>query len=152
MSNFKGHLVGGLVAYISAIFLLSLGHIALVHHVQWLVATLAGALFPDIDIRSKGQRLFLQILALLLIGCLFLQAYIPVIFILICGLLPLVVRHRGLFHDIGFIIALTGLVSLFFVMILPERSSTVLSTAFFFLLGTFSHLVLDKGLKKAVYK
>ena len=152
MSNYKGHLAGGLVAYIVAILILSLAQIGFSHQFQWFVATLAGALFPDIDIRSKGQRLFLEIMVLLLIGCLFLHAYIPIVFLLICGLLPLVVPHRGIFHDLGFILALVSLVSLFLVLVVPENTTTILSTAAFFLLGACSHLVLDVGFKKTFTK
>ena len=147
MPNFKGHLFGGLLFYGIAIFLLSLSQVSWTTQLYWLCATLAGALFPDIDIKSKGQHLFLKILVLLLIVCLFLKAYIPVVMILMLSLLPLIIPHRGLFHDLGFITILCGLIDLLLIFFLPHKAKTIIVTSLFFMLGVTSHLILDKGLK-----
>ena len=82
MPQYKSHLIGGLIFYGIILFIFSLGKVAWTTQIYWLSATLAGSLFPDIDIKSKGQHLFFKILLLLLILCLFLQAYIPVVMIL----------------------------------------------------------------------
>lgn len=152
MSNYRGHLIGGIGAYVAAVFLLSLSTIAVSSHLVWFLATMAGALFPDIDVRSKGQHLFLSILLLLLILCLFLQAYVPVVMILFFSVLPIIIPHRSLFHDLGFVGFLSTGVALFLIYVLPDRAETILSTSLFFLLGVVSHLLLDKGFKKTFYK
>ena len=148
MPNFKGHLCGGLLFYGSAVFLLSLGKISWTQQIYWLCATLAGALFPDIDIKSKGQHLFLKIVLFLLILCLFLQAYIPVIMILFFSLMPLIIPHRGLFHDLGFVVVLCALTDLVLIFSCPTKAHTIIITSLFFMLGVTSHLVFDKGFKK----
>ena len=147
MANFKGHLFGGLLFYVLASFVFSLGSVAWTTHIYWLSATLAGSLFPDIDIKSKGQRLFLKVLLLLLILCLFLQAYIPVVMILFFSLVPLIVPHRGFFHDIGFVAVLCAFVDLILIFVVPAKAKTIIVTSLFFLLGVISHLLLDKGFK-----
>lgn len=151
MANFKGHICGGLVAYGAAIILISLGSYSLSWHLYWFIATLAGALFPDIDIRSKGQRLFLKILLLLLLLCLWLQAFIPLVIILVFSILPIIVPHRGLFHYLSFNIFCSIVVALFLVLLLPAKIEIILSTTLFFLLGVLSHLLLDKGMKAFNY-
>ncbi len=152
MSQFKGHVLGGLVAYGAVVFLFSLTTVPLATHLQWIIATFAGALFPDIDIKSKGQHLFLKILLLLLILCLFLHAYIPVVLVLIFSLLPLIIPHRGLFHDLSFIVLITAAIDLVLIFVLPYKGETIITTSLFFLLGVFSHLLLDKGVKKTFSK
>ncbi len=147
MSMFKGHIVGGLAAYGIMVLLLSLHSMPLAHQVPWFAATLAGALFPDIDIRSKGQRLFLKLLLLLLILCLFLQAFIPVVFILVFSLLAIVVPHRSLFHELWFILLVSSLVALFLMIFMPSHTETIFMSTLFFLAGVLSHLLLDKGVK-----
>lgn len=152
MPNYKGHLIGGIASYLAVIFLCSLGSVPFVKHLSWGIATLAGSLFPDIDVRSTGQRLFLQVLLLLLLLCLFLQAYVPVIIVLVFSFLPLIIPHRGLFHDLSFILMVTGLLALFLISFMPASTEMIASSLFFFLLGVISHLVLDKGVRKTFYR
>lgn len=147
MPNFKGHIFGGLLFYGLVLFLFSLTKTGWTTQLYWLAATLAGALFPDIDIRSKGQHLFLKILFLLLILCLFLQAYIPVVMLLFFSLLPIILPHRGLFHDLGFIAILCAGVDLVLIFVIPTKARTIIVTSLFFVLGVLSHLLLDKGFK-----
>lgn len=148
MPNFKGHLFGGLLFYGITVFLFSLGKVSWATQLYWLSATLAGALFPDIDIKSKGQHLFFKILLLLLILCLFLQAYIPVAMILFFSVIPLIIPHRGLFHDIGFVLIFCAFTDLALIFLLPAKAHTVIITSLFFMLGVASHLILDKGFKR----
>ncbi len=147
MSMFKGHIIGGLFAYAATVFLFSLGSYSLIQHSAWFIATLAGSLFPDIDIASKGQRLFLKVFVLLLLLFLFLHWYIPIVLLLIFCVLPIVIPHRSLFHDLRFIgIVMLG-VSFFLVVLLPAKVNLIISCGLFFLLGVISHLMLDKGFK-----
>ena len=127
-------------------------HVSLAQQLSWLAATLAGSLFPDIDIRSQGQHLFLKIVLLLLIICLFLQAYIPVVMILFFSVLPLVIPHRGLFHDLSFVAILCAFTDLALILFMPHKAKTVIITSLFFIVGVVSHLLLDKGFKKTFQK
>ncbi len=151
MSMYRGHLVGGLAAYLMVIVAWGIYTSVFQHYFPGLLAALAGALFPDIDIRSKGQRLFLKILFLLVLLCLYLQASLPLMALLLFSVLPIVFPHRGLFHDIIFVmvLAITAAGSLMYV--LPAKTEMISAVAFFFLVGVISHLVLDKGFKKTFY-
>lgn len=148
MPNFKGHMLGGLVAYGCITFFTGSQHSALSTHAIGLSATLAGALFPDVDIKSKGQRLYMKVLALILIMSIFLQAYIPLVFVLALFFSSLILPHRGPFHDLWFITAVLALVDIGLMVALPHRRLEIAMMSLFFLAGVISHLLLDKGLKK----
>ncbi len=148
MSLYRGHLVGGLISYIIVTVLASVFQNGLVFSIPGLIATLAGSLFPDIDVRSNGQNLFLKVLFLMIVLCLFLQASVPLILLLIFSVLPLIFPHRGLFHDLYFIVALVALFSGAMIYSMPSSWRTIVTIAFFFMVGVLSHLVLDKGMKK----
>lgn len=151
MSMYRGHLLGGLAAYLMVIVAWGVYTSVFQHYFPGLLATLAGALFPDIDIRSKGQRLFLKLLFLLVVLCLLLQASLPLMFLLMFSLLPILFPHRGLFHDIVFVGALILAASGSFLYMLPDKADMIILVAFFFFVGVISHLVLDKGFKKTFY-
>ncbi len=148
MPNFKGHVVGGLFAYGCVAFMLSAHHTSLFGHAAGLSATLAGAIFPDIDIKSKGQRLYLKVLALVLLMSLCLQAYIPLLFVLALFFSSLVMPHRGIFHDLWFITCMLVMIDLFLLIVIPHRKVEILATSLFFFAGVLSHLLLDKGIRK----
>lgn len=151
MSMYRGHLLGGLAAYLMVIVVYGIYTSAFQHYFPGLLAALAGSLFPDIDIRSKGQRLFLKILFLLIVVCLYMQASVPLMVLLMFSVLPIVFPHRGLFHDLIFVglLALTVAGSLIYVM--PDSTDKICLVTFFFYVGVLSHLVLDKGFKKTFY-
>lgn len=151
MSNYRGHLLGGLGVYALAVVFLSLKGASFSTHMYLLSATLSGALFPDIDIKSKGQRLFLKILVLLLLFCLVMQAYIPFVMLLMIALFSCIIPHRGLFHNFGFIMILTALIALFMGYVVPAKAFIIFQMSSFFLAGVVSHLILDKGCKKAFH-
>lgn len=145
---YRGHLVGGLMSYVIVIALYSVWHNSFTLSIPGLIATLAGSLFPDIDVRSNGQNLFLKILLLVIVLCLFLQASLPLMLLLIFSVLPLVLPHRGLFHDLYFISALIAIFSGSLIYTMPSSWRMIVSMSFFFLLGVLSHLILDKGMRK----
>lgn len=152
MSMYRGHLVGGLVFYLIFMVICSVWQNRLIFSISGLVATLAGSLFPDIDVRSSGQNLFLKLLLLMMILCLFLQASVPLSLLLVFSFLPLIFPHRGLFHDLYFIGALLVLFSGSLIYALPSHWQTVVVLSCFFFLGVISHLVLDKGMKKTFHR
>ena len=58
MSNYRGHLIGACIVYSVIIFVLSFHTKSFITLTEWLLCTLLGSLFPDIDTKSKGQKLF----------------------------------------------------------------------------------------------
>lgn len=148
MPNFKGHVVGGLFAYGCVAFMLSAQDTSIFGHAVGLSATLAGALFPDIDTQSKGQRLYLKVLALVLLMSLCLRAYIPLLLVLALFFGALLMPHRGIFHNFWFITCALVLIDLCLLIVIPYRKVEIIATSLFFFAGVLSHLLLDKGLRK----
>src|SRR5438445_6777467 len=70
MPGYKGHLVGGTVAF-GLLFFALVGVVvrqpSMLIAGEWLLFALAGSLFPDIDIKSKGQKYFYYVIFLFFI-------------------------------------------------------------------------------------
>lgn len=150
MPNYKAHIGGGIVFFIIAFFVavyyltftveFALG-------LQWFASCVFGALFPDIDTKSKIQRfVYIGMLGFLLFLAHQQQSslFMAVTFL---AIVPLIVNHRTLFHRPIFIlfIALTGATVL--TMYQPHLKIIIFSNAFFFIVGCISHIFLDKGFK-----
>ncbi len=149
MANYKGHLAGGIFVYLLGIyFVIQARSISLVLALEWLLFTLAGALFPDIDIKSKGQKLFYWILFFLSMILLLLNHIQALIILGFIGLTPLLVRHRGIFHSLWFVLLIPSLVAFFVCMYVPNCSRIIVFDTIFFIAGAISHLWLDFGFKR----
>lgn len=149
MPNYKCHLVGGLCAYLIVFFGLIGAHVvSFATAFEWLLFALAGALFPDIDIKSKGQKLFYWIVLLLMIVLLARGHTQPLIIIAVLSMLPLVVRHRGIFHRLWFIIFIPVITAVILCHYFPYCHTTILYDCLFFIAGAISHLWLDLGLRR----
>lgn len=148
MPGYKGHLVGGAVIYAIGLFLLQSLHPAWTTMAEWLLFAFAGALFPDIDIKSKGQKVFYRIL-LIVFGVLLIKGRFQ-IFILISMLavVPMIVRHRGMFHKLWFVVGFPSLVAIGITAYFPHYCAIVLYDVSFFIAGAISHLWLDVGLRR----
>lgn len=145
MPGYKGHLVGGAVAFSCLILITKYWQQpSLFLAIQYFFFTLLGSLFPDIDTKSRGQGIFYRIL-LIVLGVLIFRRNIQVCLILsLVSLTPLLVRHRGLFHKIWFII-----ITPFSIAFLASYASHLSLGAYsmqalFFVVGALSHIVLDK--------
>ena len=148
MPNYKGHLFGGLITYALLFFMLSSQHPSLLTSLQWLFCCLIGSLFPDIDTKSKIQKLFYTVL-LITFAILALNNKTEIMIALsFLGIIPLIVKHRGIFHKAWFILFLsTGIVFISNVYF-PKNYYEILISITFFTIGAFSHLYLDLGLKR----
>lgn len=149
MPGYKGHLVGGIIAF-GLLFVALMNFIftqqpSLLTVGEWLMFALAGALFPDIDVKSKGQKYFYYVVLV----CLFVLAYQQQFQMLSCFsfvmVTPMLVRHRGIFHSPRFVIALPLTVWIIIATLLPQRSLQFFVDTLFFIMGALSHLWLDFG-------
>lgn len=146
--NFKGHLLGGIVSYALILFLLKLAHFPLdkALNLQWFLFCLLGALFPDIDTKSKIQlwiyRLFFVFYLILLVNNPSPQI---LIFVGILAIIPLIVHHRGLFHKPLFLIGMPLAIVALIYSLKPPLAPQALLNAIFFIVGTLSHLMLDRA-------
>ena len=151
MANFRGHITAGVGVYLVLVVFFRLGTSSLANHLVWFCAACSGSLFPDIDIYSKGQRLFAKLLVLMILFCSMVQATVPALFCVFLGVSSFVLPHRSLFHNFFFVTALCGAVILFCWHTAPGSLGVVLEAASFFMAGVLSHLVLDKGCKKSLW-
>lgn len=149
MPGYRGHAWGA--AAVAA--LVVAGYMAM-HALSWMVINdllwiFVGALFPDSDTASKGRRLFALILIpggiiAYLLGHLILAAVCAAVIILL-----VFVKHRTLFHNLWFLAGLTALFVVCLVYAIPEITWPVVRSGIFFLLGAWSHLVLDRGFSRS---
>ncbi len=144
--RYKAHLFGGFCAYACAWYVVFVfGYqLTLLQSFAGLTSCLLGAIFPDVDTKSVMQRLFFKALFLCSIALLIYSKNIIWFFgAAIIGIVPLMVRHRGLFHRWWFLLVLSILLasSAYFVPI--TYKFTLLWCAGSFALGSLSHLVLD---------
>lgn len=147
MPGYRAHLVGGVIAFIGFFSLMQ-------PRLDWFfigelfLITCFGSLFPDIDIKSRGQRLFYTLLCAVLFFLLFKKYYIVSSFLGLISLYPLIVPHRGPLHNPYLLVGITGVATAVIAYGLKISSKFLLWHSLFFLVGVMSHLVLDYGIKK----
>lgn len=154
MPGYRGHFFGAVLFFCISIALL----LVLECSISWkmcgqaLLFTLLGALFPDIDTKSQGQKLFYTLIFLLIIGSIFYKKYLFGLLVAVCSFVPLFSNHRARFHSLWFALMLVALVSVLAITQFSLNATLVLRNGIFFLIGVYSHLVLDFGFKKSIRK
>jgi len=150
MSNYKGHLAGGLFAYFITLFIIASYYVypALPTAAEWLLFALAGSLFPDVDVKSKGQNYFYWLIFVLLAYLFLMQRFKLMAITGVIAVIPQLVRHRGIFHRIWFIILLPICVAMGLCLYIPSCKNIIFFDALFFIVGALSHLWLDLGLRR----
>jgi len=153
MSSYKGHLCGGVFAFIVAMAVV-IFFVAptLLAFVEWGAFCLAGSLFPDIDIKSKGQKLFYWLILALVVLLTIQSQWKLLSFISVITITPLLVNHRGIFHQLWFVIAVPCAIAYGIVLLSPGHTKIIVLNTFFFIAGAISHLWLDMGFKRMVYR
>lgn len=147
MPNYKGHLAGGITIY-ALIVICFVPTITSSTFFEWLCFVCAGALFPDIDTKSKGQRIFFSLVFLILLILLFQQRFHAAALLGVASCVPLLVHHRGIFHNMIFLTCFIGSIGFFVAYLMPAYQTIIMYDAIFFWVGVFSHIWLDRGLKR----
>jgi len=151
MPSYRGHLIGGFLTYVGILQLLKNMHLSGFMIIQGLIFCLLGALFPDIDVKSKGQKVFYSMLLVLLIWLLYKKMYCLFAVMSLLGIIPILVRHRGIFHHIWFLFSMAVISTLVIRSQCGGFENMMLYNCWFFFAGTVSHVVLDRfisGCKK----
>ncbi len=149
MPNYKKHIAGGFASYLILLFLLIKSYNpSLITSLQWLLSTVIGSLFPDIDTKSKFQKFFYFSLLIIFIFLTLKNNSELLILLSFLGLIPLVVNHRGIFHKLWFILLLIAITLFLTNLYAPDKIEFIGLNLLFFLIGTISHLWLDLGIKK----
>jgi len=152
MPGYKGHLAGGIIAF-SILFFCLIGACSSYYTAaEWLLCTLAGALFPDIDVKSKGQKYFYYVV----FGCLIVLVAQQRFQMLTCFsfimITPMLVKHRGIFHSPSFLIIMPLIVWMIIAMVFPAITQRLFVDTIFFITGALSHLWLDFGTRQMFQK
>lgn len=144
MPGYRGHIFGALGSWaLGLVVVLSLRPVTGLQAIEWAGTALVGGLFPDLDTKSMGQKWLFRILFVAGLLLLFHQYYQAMSAMLLVAIVPLLVRHRGLLHNIFFIsgVAIAGFL-LLSTRFPPYKEMILLDTLFFWL-GAISHLWLD---------
>lgn len=149
MSNYKGHLAGGIFVYLLSIYYIaSQQEVSLGTGLEWLLFCLAGALFPDVDVKSKGQKIFYWLLLILALILLINHRVQALMALGIIGVIPMIVPHRGIFHRLWFVILIPTMGAWVTCSYLPHCTSIIVYDTLFFIIGAISHLWLDYGFRR----
>lgn len=149
MPGYKTHLLGGLVTFALGYSLATIYFTMQPSLYDTFVlcgVTLLGSLIPDLDVSSKIQRLFYFITFGAFIGFLFTHQIILLCITAALALVVAFIRHRTIFHHPVFL-ALLPLPVIYYMSNNNVHLSTTITPTLFFIAGTWSHLLLDFGLK-----
>ncbi len=146
MPNYKKHLIGGVGAYAALLIILQqIQPVSLFSAGEWLVCSLAGSLFPDIDIKSRGQKYFYRVIFCVMIFLIIQRHFSLLDTCSVMAVTPMLVRHRGIFHRLWFVILFPLTVWYIVSLSVPTISKLLLFDMLFFIVGAVSHLWLDFG-------
>lgn len=145
--TWRWHVLGGLIAYgLGILFESVIGTVTFIETIPFLALAIFGALFPDIDTTSKVRKIIYGKWLIFFFAILIFFNTNPAIIIsaALISLLPLVVHHRGIFHNIFFLALIPMTISLPLAWHFPNQSTLIFRYAYFFFLGALSHIALDK--------
>lgn len=153
MPGYKGHLFGGALMFFAVrVCVAPLIKAHLANEIACLSLTLLGALFPDVDIKSKGQKIFYYLALFVAIICFAKRAWSSLAWLGIMCFFPLAVHHRGPMHNPYVLIATPWLVGKALGKLFPTLLTLSPLYSVFFIAGALSHLLLDFGLRKTLKK
>lgn len=144
MPSYRVHLVGGFLTYAAILQCLKSADLSIYTIFQGLIFCLLGSLFPDIDVKSKGQKVFYSMLLMLLIYLFICQKYCMFMVMSFLGVIPLLVRHRGIFHHLWFLLALALAATWCVKTWCGFYEQVMMTNCWFFFAGSVSHVVLDR--------
>jgi membrane-bound metal-dependent hydrolase YbcI (DUF457 family) len=113
-----------------------------------LIAAFLGGLFPDIDIKSKGQQVLYAIVTPCLCATLLARNIFLSTMLAFLAILPPLIPHRGITHELWFIVLAPLCGPLLVSMYNKAWLAASLDLYLFFVLGAFTHLLLDLGPKE----
>jgi membrane-bound metal-dependent hydrolase YbcI (DUF457 family) len=145
MPGYKGHIAGGAAAFAIVALVVSKTYPpSPITALQWFFLTILGALFPDVDIKSRGQGIFYRVVLLTLVIFYIKKQWHLFSAVSFLALTPLLVRHRGLFHNFWFVVLVPFALAYCCIEAFPHYQTLLMLNALFFAAGAISHIVLDR--------
>lgn len=144
MPSYRGHVFAGMGTYLVVLHLVKSGTPTTAMIIQGLLFCLLGSLFPDIDIKSKGQLVFYKLIFIALVYCLFVWRWDIFATISMLAVMPLLVKHRGIFHQIWFLLIITFGIILLTKAFYKDQEALYVANSLFFFAGSLSHVLLDR--------
>ncbi len=151
MPGFRGHLIGGTVTYLAILQCIDSVHLPASVLVSGFIFCIVGSLFPDIDIKSKGQKLFYSLTLIVLCCFLYYERTDLFVGLSLLATIPLLVKHRGLFHQLWFLIFVSITTGLVIGSFHADYSVWAMKNSLFFLAGAISHIFLDRVITRLKY-
>lgn len=156
MAGYKGHLAGASVFAIG--YLVVLGYavsVDAVHHqftdlerlgypVALVTLVLLFGLWPDVDINSKGQRIFYSIFLVADIFLIVTERFRAAAYLGLVAMLPILSRHRGWTHTWWAMLLVPSPLLILPYLHMPERPLAGLPFYGAAVVGYLSHLVVDR--------
>lgn len=143
--GYRVHLIGGFTAYVFLLYFMQALKPTPLTMIEWLSLSLIGSLFPDVDTKSRGQLWFFRFIVVILLAFVVHKRFVIAVMISLASCVPLLVRHRGLFHRPWFMISIPFVGVFIISLYMPHYASLCYYDALFFVVGALSHLWLDLG-------
>ena len=149
MPGYRTHVTGAIVSAAATLVIthwrMPIAALLTSNNIACLAAGACGGLFPDIDIKSKGQKLWYSAIVPLWGAALVMRHTVFICVLSVLAVIPPLLPHRGITHELWFIL-LAPLGGPFLVSVYqPAYLSFAIDLYFFFVIGAISHLVLDLG-------
>ena len=156
MPGYRGHLIGGAITFAAVYATLRVINPESVTFAKdifsGLVLCLAGSLFPDIDIKSVGQRIFYFAIFPILLLAILTKQFSLLTIVSLLSVIPVLVSHRGLIHKWWFLVFVPLLVPMLLLYNHSALVAPALISYVFFVSGALSHVLLDYGLWRFIKK
>ena len=146
MASGKGHIAGGFIFILIALHTISHYYYrpSLLDIVIYFGFGLMFALWPDIDIKSIGQKLFYNIFFMVDLFLIYLEEYKIAAYFGLIIILPMLAKHRGWTHSIPAMILIPSPLLFYPVIIQGDIDISGIYYYAAAVTGYFSHLVLDR--------
>ncbi len=152
MPGYRTHLIAGFISaalLLAALILYIPQHTPPLHYLPGcFFAALLGSLFPDIDISSKMQNLFYCCALIACATALFFQAWATFCTVGIAAFFVSFLYHRTITHNYKFLIVMPLSIPLYICYQYPRHADLSLLLYLFFVIGTLSHVVLDRSITR----
>jgi hypothetical protein len=147
MPGYKAHISFGILWYSIALLIVYKIYMPSIILMGELAVCIAlGSLFPDIDIKSKGQKYMYTIFFITAIPLLYMHYF----FIVAVGgwllCIPMMVKHRGIFHDPLIMHMLIIVLWFLWYIHFSSTAKQYILHVLCFTLGMYSHVMLDYGI------